>query len=48
MEGKLKIATSDCQGIDNSEHDMRSMLEEVHMIALQETWLYGDIICVSS
>lgn len=42
MEGKLKIASYNCQGIKSSEPHVRRLCEQVHVLALQETWLYSD------
>ena len=42
MEGKLKLATYNCQGVKSSEPYIREVLEQVHIMALQETWLYPD------
>ena len=42
MEGKLKIATYNCQGMKSSMQHISELLAEVHILALQETWLYSD------
>ena len=42
MAGKLTIATYNCQGIKSSEPHIRDLLGQVHILALQETWLCCD------
>ncbi len=42
MEGNLKIASYNCQGVKSSEPYIRDLLGQVHILALQETWLYSD------
>ena len=42
MESELNIATYNCQGFKSSEPHIRDLLSQVHILALQETWLCSD------
>jgi len=42
MEGKLKIASYNCQGVKSSEPYIRDILGQVYIMTLHETWLCRD------
>lgn len=42
MEGKLKIASYNCQVIKTSEPHIKDILGQMHIMAFQEMWLCGD------
>lgn len=42
MKGKLKVAYYNCRSLKGSMQHVNCLLADVHILVLQETWLYSD------